>query len=223
MNCAAARLRIGAAPRASATEMAEHLTGCPACQKFLDEMLTLEGRIERALARPPVAERAVPRRHWRQWALAASLLAASLALVMVWLLRPTDTLARDLVTHVKGEPESWLAEQQVSAAGIASALRGAGVTLELTSDRIVYAQSCWFHGHYVPHLVLQTVQGPATVLILRHETVPAARSFREGGLHGIVVPAQQGSVAVLSRDAGERVDVVAQQLEQDMHWLPEPH
>jgi hypothetical protein len=223
MNCAAARLRVGAAPRASATEVAEHLAGCAACQKFLDEMLALEGRIERALAQPPATARAAPRRHWHQWALAASLLAASLALVMVWLLRPTDTLARDLVTHVKGEPESWLAEQQVSADGIASALRGAGVTLELTSDHIVYAQSCWFHGHYVPHLVLQTAEGPATVLILRHEKVPAARSFREGGLHGIVVPAQQGSVAVLARDAGERVDLVAQQLQQDMHWLPESH
>ncbi|HTT43810.1 MAG TPA: DUF3379 family protein [Steroidobacteraceae bacterium] len=221
MNCAEARLRIGAAPRSSAAEVGEHLAGCPACQQFLDEMLSLEGRIERALAQPPAA-RAAPPRHWRQWALAASLLMASLALVAVWLLRPTDTLARDLVTHVKAEPESWLAERQVSADGIAAALRGAGVTLELTSDHIVYAQSCWFHGHYVPHLVLQTAQGPATVLILRHEQVASARSFREGGLHGIVVPAQHGSIAVLARDAGERVDLVAQQMQQDMHWLPEP-
>ena len=80
----------------------------------------------------------------------------------------------------------------------------AGVALELSSDKIVYAQSCFFHGHYVPHLVLQTSQGPATVLLLRHENMTARRAFHEGGMSGIVVPAQGGGgIAVLERSSGD--------------------
>ena len=134
-------------------------------------MLWLDGAIHRAMQEPPVSaavRRPRPAPPWRQWALAASMLLATGLVLGTWLLRPTDILARDLVTHVKDEPESWLGERHVDAAGLAEALSGAGVALDVTSDKITYAQSCWFHGHYVPHLVLQTSQGPATVLLLQY-------------------------------------------------------
>lgn len=228
MNCEHARLLIGAEPRSNAPELAQHLQSCAACAQFREEMLGLEGNIQRALQRPPEGAvrsggggrwRSAPLQRWRPWALAASVLFASVAVLAVWLLRPTDTLARDVVAHVQAEPESWLS-QQVSAQDIGQALQGAGVTLDVTSDKISYAQSCWFHGHYVPHLVLQTAQGPATVLILRHEQVQGPRSFQEAGMNGIIVPAQHGSIAVLAR--GGNVDLVAQQMQQDLRWLPEP-
>jgi hypothetical protein len=226
VNCEHARLLIGAEPRSSAPELAQHLQSCAACAQFREEMLALEGNIQRALQRPPEGAvrgggrwRSAPLQRWRPWALAASVLFASFAVLAVWLLRPTDTLARDVVAHVQAEPESWLS-QQVSAQDISHALEGAGVTLGVTSDKISYAQSCWFHGHYVPHLVLQTAQGPATVLILWHEQVKGPRSFHEAGMNGIIVPAQKGSIAVLAR--GGNVDLVAQQMQQDLHWLPEP-
>ena len=119
-----------------------------------------------------VPDRPQPPR-WRQWALAASVVLASLAAVTLWLLRPSDTLASEVVAHVQGEPQSWLATHTVSAGAIDHALTGSGIGLDVDSDKIVYAQSCWFRGHYVPHLVLQTAHGPATVL---H---PAARA-RQG-------------------------------------------
>jgi hypothetical protein len=221
VNCGHARLAIGAEPRAGAAELAAHLQSCPECSRFREEMLALEADIERALQRPPeiaAARRAPAARTWRPLALAASVLVASIAVLGVWLLRPTDTLARDLVAHVQAEPESWLSAHAVSAAGIGQALSGAGVGLDLTSDKITYAQSCWFHGHYVPHLVVQTAQGPATVLILRHEQVPAARTFREAGMNGVIVPAQTGSIAVLAR--GGNVDLLAKEMQQDVRWLP---
>ena len=138
----------------------------------------------------------------------------------VWLLRPSDTLARDLVAHVQAEPDSWFATQQVSAQGIGDALHRGGVAIDLTSDKVTYAHSCWFRGHYVPHLVVQTAQGPATVLLLHHEQVPGPRTFRESGMNGIIVPADRGSVAVLTH--GADVQLLAQQMQQDVRWLPEP-
>ena len=91
--------------------------------------------------------------------------------------------------------------------------------LDLTSERIVYAQSCWFRGHYVPHLVLQTAQGPATVLLLRHEPVTRREAFREAGMTGIIVPARQGSIALLTR-SGANLNALAGEMQQDMRWMP---
>jgi hypothetical protein len=227
VNCEHARLLIGADPGSLPPPLQEHLQACQGCNAFREQMLSLDGVIHKAMQEPPVSvpvhaagRRARPAPAWRQWALAASVLLATALVLGTWLLRPTDTLARDLVTHVQDEPESWLSERHVDAKDLAEALDGAGVALELTSDKITYAQSCWFHGHYVPHLVLQTSQGPATVLLLRHETVASRRSFHEGGMTGIIVPAQGGGgIAILERARGD-LDPLARQMQRDVRWLP---
>lgn len=223
MICEDARLAIGADPDAAGPELEEHLRGCAGCRAFREEMRRLNADLRRALDDPPSVGAARPRRAaplWREYALAAGVMLAMAAGIAVWLLRPTDTLARDVVAHVKGEPESWLSTHNVSAEAIDHAFKSSGVGLDLASDKIVYAQSCWFRGHYVPHLVVQTAHGPATVLILRHERVKARDEFREGGMSGVIVPAGDGSIAVLARGRGQ-VDDVAGELRGDVHWLPE--
>ena len=224
MSCDEARLLIGADPLATTPALEEHLATCAACARFRDEMRSLDADIRRALERPPdIARlRSAGPPAWRQWALAASVALASFAVLAVWLLRPSDTLAHEVVAHVQHEPESWLASQHVSVQGISEALRGAGVTLDVTSDRIRYAQSCWLRGHYVPHLVIQTARGPVTVLILRHEQVRARRTFHEAGMTGVIVPAEQGSIAVLARGADD-LDDIAGQMQHELRWLPDAH
>lgn len=225
MICEDVRVLIGADPDASGAELEEHVRGCGDCRSFLEEMRRVNADIRRALADPPNISVPQPRRPaapaWREYALAAGVLLAFTASLAVWLLRPSDSLAREVVAHVKGEPDSWLSTHQVSAGSIDHALKGAGVGLDLASDRIVYAQSCWFRGHYVPHLVVQTVHGPVTVLILRHEQVKGRDTFREGGMSGVIVPAGDGSLAVLAQGRGP-VAAAAGELRQEVHWLPEP-
>jgi hypothetical protein len=224
MTCDEARLLIGADPAASTPELEEHLRGCAACARFRTEMRTLDADIHRAMQKPPDLARPAARGSapaWRGWAMAAAAAFATFMVLTLWLLRPSDTLARDVVQHVQGEPESWHATQPVSAEELKSALENAGVALNITSDKVVYAQSCWFHGHYVPHLVVQTAQGPVTVMILRHDQVPGRRSFSEEGMSGIIVPAEHGSIAVLARGNGG-VSQVAALMNQDMRWMPEP-
>jgi hypothetical protein len=65
---------------------------------------------------------------------------------------------------------------------------------------VVYAMPCEFRGHVVPHLVVQTPNGPMTVMLLAHERVSKRTEFSEGGFHGVLLPAGNGSVAVLMRD-----------------------
>ena len=223
MSCEQARLHIGADPSGSTAELEEHLQQCASCRQFRDEMRALDANIRRALERPP--QRVGTSRltaTWRPWALAASVLLAMLAVLSVWVLHPSDSLAREVVAHVREEPESWLARQHVDAQSVDQALRGAGVRLDIASDRITYAQSCWFRDHYVPHLVVQTAHGPVTVLILRNQKVTERRTFRESGMSGVIVPAPQGSIAVLTK-GGANVETLAAQMQQDVRWLPDTH
>lgn len=224
MICEDARLLIGADPESASPELEEHLRGCAGCAALREEMRRLNADIRRALEQPPdlhLPRRSTAAPRWREWALAASVVLATAAGIAVWLLRPTDTLAHEVVTHVRGEPDSWLSAHSVSVGALDHSLRRSGVGLDFASDRIVYAQSCWFRGHYVPHLVVQTAQGPATVLILRHVQVKAPDYFHESGMSGVIVPAGDGSIAVLARGRGQMGDL-AGELRQEVHWLPEP-
>jgi Protein of unknown function (DUF3379) len=223
VSCEQIRLQIGADPAESNASLEEHVRECAACRQFREEMCTLDANIRRALEQPPESAR-MPRMvpAWRPWALAASVLLAMLAVLSLWLLRPSETLARDVVAHVREEPESWLMHQHVDAQSMDEALRGAGVKLDITSDRITYAQSCWFRDHYVPHLVVQTAQGPATVLILRNLQVKGRETFHESGMNGVIVPAPEGSIAVLTR-GGASMDTLVAQMQQDVRWLPDAH
>src|SRR5580704_1278057 len=224
MNCQEARLQIGADPLAHSAELQEHLSGCADCRRFQAEMGAFEADIRRALARPPQLQRrarAAPPL-WRPLALAASVAAAAVLLAGVWLLRPTNSLAHEVVAHVQGEPNSWFAAEHISSADIDAKLRRAGVVLDINSDQIMYAQSCWFRGHYVPHLVVQTTHGPATVMILKHQQLRTRQAFHESGLSGELVPVGAGSIAVLTRGDGS-VDDITAQMQQDVHWMPDAH
>ena len=109
------------------------------------------------------------------------------------------SLADEIVTHVKGEPDSWYQTQPVSADQLDAVLRKSGVKLGQGMQPVVYANSCWFRGHYVPHFVVKTKDGPVTVMVLMHEKVAATQQFNEDGYAGLLVPVRTGSVAVLSR------------------------
>src|SRR5262249_15183450 len=99
LNRAAAPLAIRAAPRATAAALEEHVRGCSACARFRDEMRALDGEIRIALERAPETtarpgQRGAP--VWQRWAFAASIALATFAVLGVWVLRPTDTLAHDV-------------------------------------------------------------------------------------------------------------------------------
>jgi Protein of unknown function (DUF3379) len=231
-----ARMLIGAEPHsAPSPDLAEHLVSCPECAHFQREMIALDDNIRRALERGPVAGAAAlavsvtpiasartsrrykPANVWSGWALAASV--AVVSVFAIWALRPTDTLAQEIVAHVEYESDSWSRKQPVPAATVAETLAKAGVALDMSSDKIMYARSCLFRGRLAPHLVVSTPRGPITVLILTHENVKHRMSFHEDGMTGVITPAPRGSIAVLAQ-GNDNIDAVAQQVQQSVRWLP---
>ena len=237
MNHNEARLQIGADPHSTAPELAEHLASCPECSQFRREMVALDTNIRRALEQAPLsaappaaapttvvpitsaatAQRRKSARHWSGWALAASV--ALVSVLAVWALRPTDSLARDVVRHVEYESNSWSSKEDPAPGEIKETLAQAGVALDMNSDKVMYAHSCPFRGHTVPHLVVKTPQGPVTVMVLRYESVKHPMKFHEDGMTGVITPAPHGSIAVLMK-GNENIDAVAQEVQQSVRWLP---
>jgi Protein of unknown function (DUF3379) len=239
MNHNEARLLIGAEPEATpSAELSEHLAGCAECAEFQREMVTLDANIRRALGQGPAGSRAAapvasvtpittarparrekPANVWSGWALAASFAVASV--LVIWALRPSDTLAHDIVAHVEYESDSWSRKQPVSPATVSDTLAKAGVALDMSSDKVMYARTCLFRGHLVPHLVVSTSRGPVTVLVLPDEKVARQTDFHEDGMTGVITPAPHGSLAVLAQGS-ENIDEVAQQVQASVRWLSQP-
>jgi len=218
MNCADAELHLGAEPDALPAAVAEHLAGCAACQAMHRGTIAFEPALKRAFELPVPERRAAPAPLARtvrpappvfgRWALAASLVVASLLGALLWAVRPTDSLASAVMTHLEGEPASWSQTHAVDPASLDRILAASGLRLEPGSTDVVYARSCWFRGHWVPHLVVSTGRGPVTVMVLRAEALPDPVALQSEGYRGELLPFDRGSLAVIARDA----DVVTPEL-----------
>ena len=206
-ECRHARLQIGGDPQGLPPEVAAHLPTCAECTRFRAETLALDGRLRAALELPlPRFRKAVPPA--RRFALAASVVLALDVAGGVWVFGPQPALADEVVAHVLDEADSWDQQKLLPPSAIADVLRTAGVEFDATLP-VVYAYACPFHGHRVPHMVIQTGNGPMSVMLLAHEQVSKRTEFAENGLHGVLLPAGRGSVAVLMRQGEVPEDVAA--------------
>jgi hypothetical protein len=210
-----ARLLIGADPDSLPPDVVAHLTTCAECRRFHDETLALDARLRAALELPlhQFRKKAPP---MRRYAMAASVVFALVVSGAFWLFRPGPALADEVVRHLAHEPGSWNKQTPLDADAIADVLHKAGVQYD-SHLPIVYAMACPFHGHRVPHFVVQTAEGPMTVMLLEHEKIKARQAFVESGYHGVLLPAGEGSVAVVTR-AASVPDAVSSEIMQGVHW-----
>jgi hypothetical protein len=203
-DCRHARLNIGADPHSLPPDVEAHVATCADCRRYREETLMLDGRVRAALEMPLAAFRApagpaeAPR--MRRYALAASIALGVFLAAGFWLLKPQPALAGELVEHVRHEAFSWDIKEPMAPADVAGVLRTAGVEFDAGMP-ILYAAPCPFRGRAIAHLVVQTANGPMTVMLLPHETVKNRGEFSEDGMRGVILPAGAGSVAVLARGA----------------------
>ncbi len=215
MDCAIYRRAMMVDPHDADPALTAHREGCHDCSVYSGRLLRFESRLDQALrvATPSSMTDRVPRSLANRlgmpgsrqgWlALAASVLMAAVVAGGLWLSVPASSLAADVVTHMRGEPNAWRrTEESVPSAALQNVLRDSGLRLAAGADRVTYASSCGFRGHHVPHLVVQTESGPVTVMVLVHEQVLKSTQFDEQGYRGVIVPvAGHGSIAVLTRGA----------------------
>jgi hypothetical protein len=210
-----ARLHIGADPHHLPADVVAHVESCADCRRFRDETLALDGRLHAALELPlnRFRPKAPPA---RRFALAASVVLALVVGGGFWLFRPSSALAGEVVQHVVEEPDSWNMHQQLPPAQVADVLRVAGAQFD-SPFPIVYGYPCPFKGHRVAHLVVQTPNGTMTIMLIPHEQARRRTEISRDGMSGVLVPAGQGSVALLTRD-GEVPQALADQIVSRVRW-----
>jgi hypothetical protein len=213
IDCARYRRSLLTDPGDPDPELREHRAHCPECGPYTERLMRFESRLDRALkvavpgtvvpieaaARPRTASVLLRRRGWL--AMAASVAAAAVVVGGLWLSAAGPSLAADVVTHMAGEPAAWRrTDVPVPSAELQEVLHDSHLKLGAGAGMVSYASSCQFRGHRVPHLVVQTASGPATVMVLVHDHVPKSVRFEEQGYRGVIVPvAGHGSLAVLTR------------------------
>lgn len=202
MECAEFKRAVAAEPQRLSAAAGDHMSHCAACERYAQQMLQLDGLLQRALAVPvanlrPAVQRQPAAARWM--ALAASLLLTAALAAGVWLAVPALTLAAELIEHVSAEQDIVASAQPLSPRELNSVLRDSGLRLNGSREHPVwYATSCPFRGKDVPHLIVETTQGRVTVLMLSHVRVPWTQRFDEQGYRGTILPSGPGSIAIVA-------------------------
>lgn len=231
MNCLEFRRAVGAEPFAADAAIETHAAGCATCARHREELRALDAVLARAMRveferreQTPAAGEAgrettgaQPRTSHRWMAMAASLVAGVLVAATLWLSYPEPALAREVIGHAMHEPESWASSQAVTGTRLEEVLGPSDLRLHPGMGTVTYARRCFYAGHWVPHLVVQTAEGPVTVLVLAHREVGSPTRVEEQGLAGVVLPAPRGSIAVVGRGVPD-LDAVAAKVFEAIDW-----
>lgn len=145
-------------------------------------------------------------------------LAASLALAVFVAYRFVDTappdssllasevLATQVLGHLVHEPYAIKkTSQAVPYAAVENVVRPVDAEVSEQIGLISYAQNCVINGESVPHLVVQGKYGPVTIMIMPNESVSEVVPLENDQFHGAIVPAGEGSIAIIGRK-GESID-----------------
>lgn len=221
MNCEQLRTIVGAEPNTTDPEVLAHIRQCPECTRYREEMQAMDRLIYRALSIDAPAEKSAAqilsapqqeRGPDRVWRMAASVLVGLLIGAMgLWLLTPRESFAQEAITHMRHEQASMVrTSTTVDDTRLEQIFAAARLRLKPGATHVSYAQSCEFRGQQIPHLVVQTEQGPVTVLVVTDAPTQKREIIDEDGVQGMIVPAPRGVIVVLGEDAP--VDSVAQKV-----------
>lgn len=223
IDCLEFRRRAGAEPFTADTDVEAHRQGCPACARHQDELRAMDGIIRQALSVDPAprpvtpAEAAAGATRRRFFAIAASLVAGAAVGIVLLVGAPRASIAREVIGHVEHEPGAMEATAPLAPAALAEVLHPDGTRLRPGAGDVTFAARCVFDGHVVPHFVVQTPQGPVTVLMLRHRTLDELVHLSESGYEGVVLPAPRGSIAIVGEGIAD-IDGVAQTVFESVDW-----
>lgn len=224
MNCETLRESISVEPALDNAEFSRHAEGCAPCRAYRERLLRAEDLIGKALrfsvpdgksapAMPDQSRTGERRYGWMLGAAASALIAVSVWLFVAPVTEVSaDELATAVVEHWDHEPESLeRTEVALSAERIADVLDGTA-ELDIAPGMLIsFVKMCRIAGQRVPHMVVQGEQGPFMVVLLPGRLLESAiiLEARELGLAGRIVPAGNGSIAVMGADADELVEVEA--------------
>ena len=210
MNCLEFRREKLADPRRLSSEARSHADGCPTCAAFAREVDEAEPALDRALRTPVpegLAERIIfrsrrPRPAWRAWALAASLVVALAVGFFLGTSRQpgqADIYARLAIEHVVMEPESLSTISAADAQGFQAAIQTFGGNVKELPGKIRYVRLCPVEDGYGWHVVFETPQGLATLILVPGKRLPRLETASAGGWNALARPVRGGYYAIVTK------------------------
>lgn len=207
MNCLEFRREKLADPRRLSGEAQTHVRECVACAGFAREIDETETRLADAFSvRVPegLADRILLARHrawrtqWTSWALAAGLV---MALAVVWnqvQVSPAERYARGAIEHVLMEPQ-FLTEVQAGApAALQTAVEEFGGKMREPIARVRLVKVCPAGDGRARHIVLETPEGLATVILVPDKRVASAATAKANGMSALVQPTPRGHYVIVA-------------------------
>lgn len=220
MDCEAFREQICIDPASADSALQAHERECQACAAYAKRARKAETLIHQAMRFDTVRAAAEPA---RRPAMYGSLAAAAIAGLAFWFglavdrPAPTEELVAEILAHMNHEPEA-VAFTTVSVAQreLNQVLAGEATidlaTLGAQVGPVTYANKCAVAGQWMSHLVVQSGNGPVTVLLISEQSVDGIvpLELAEQGLGGSIVPAGRGAIAVLGEADAANAQIARQ-------------
>ena len=129
-----------------------------------------------------------------------------------------EELAAEILAHVDHEP--WAMEAtnvSVTNERITDVMAANSGTMDGNVGLVSYAQSCIINGKRIPHLVIQTSDGPVTLLLLPEEMISMPIKLDGRGISGVILPVGDGSIALVGERAFD-VDELKERVVNSEEW-----
>ncbi len=243
INCTTFAQRLGSNPGTIDESMSAHASSCASCSTLQVELTQFDstlrvafdievpaglGQLPVEVAQLEATDSVVPlKRADAQpsfsmnkpvFALAATLLLGVGVFFGSQLSKISNPLPQAVIAHVEHEPnllqEDW---SVVPASRVNAVLTSGNVSLNGDIGTVRHAGLCSFRGNKVVHVVVQSSNGPVTVMLLPKEKTEGITSFDEEGYRGVLIPVGEGSIAVIG-DNEKSTDEVRNNFTDKVAW-----
>ena len=149
----------------------------------------------------------------------------AIAVVVAWSSLGTDEgyppIAGQVLAHMDHEESSRRVTRVAVSEARLDEVFASRVSAFDPGPRIVsYAMPCVINGNVTPHLVVQGRTGPITLILMPEESIDAPIPLEGEHVHGVILPAGSGSVAVIGQreDQQPEIEAVAERVTDSVRW-----
>jgi hypothetical protein len=211
MNCLEFHREKLSEPRRLSAQAQAHLRDCQACAAFAANVDETERLLERGLEVPVpegLADRILLRTRGgrparRRWAIAAGVVLAS-ALGLRYFkdsAKPSDRYARLAIEHVVMEPESLTTIRNADPPAFRRVVQEFGGRLKDVPGTIRYIRLCPVEDGTGWHVVFETPEGLATLILVPGKPLRTTQSASADGWNAMARPAGRGYYAIVTASA----------------------
>jgi len=211
MNCLKYRRAILIDPNDSTPALAEHAGTCASCAAFKHDQLKFEQQLNetidvkipaglnsRILLAQSTGKVQTQKRHRKLYAVAASFILAIGIMVGVQLNPINEPVGQLVLSHVNNETKHLHDRLNVKQTRVQEIFSELNMKVSASLGTVNFAGNCDIRNKQKgAHIVLQGKNGPVTVLIMPAEKVTTRHAIADNRFHGVIIPAQRGSFAIV--------------------------